>query len=360
MGILDFLLPDDPTPIQGGEKKIEKKPPKGFTQLNNEIRDFLKADPSTRSIKDFNKLFGDISYYNAQGGYKGSAANISPIVIKQLQNALNAQYPNRGKDDDASQKAAMRSPRFEGFTDDPRYVSRIKGTQPGDIVPKPFEKSDVTLAVARGNLTKDITDALDKANKPYEGPFGKLGEYFSKNADKREELFDQLSSIGQRLVQPTKPGEARSFVRDLVEGSAAGERKTMAKASAEAEADYKRALAGQAARPDNTTAYDNAYTIVKGQGKFKEGSPEFASAVAKMMTFITASPALTALNKQLSDLQASLKVATSEQEKASIANQIASTKSQINALTGGTGLGTSESAGAVYDSIKKNKKDENL
>jgi len=345
MGILDFLLPDDPTPIQGGDKKIEKKPAKGFTQLNNEIRDFLKADPSTRSLKDFNKLFGDISYYNAQGG----AAPISQSQIQKLQNAINAQYPNRGKDDDAGQKAAMRSPRFEGFMEDSK----------GNIVPKPFEKSDVTLAVARGNLTKDITEAIEEANKPYEGPFGKLGEYFSKNADKREELFDQLSSIGQRLVQPTKPGEARSFVRDLVEGSAAGERKTMAKASAEAEADYKRALAGQAARPDNTTAYDNAYTIVKGQGKFKEGSPEFASAVAKMMTFITASPALTALNKQLSDLQASLKVATSEQEKASIANQIASTKSQINALTGGTGLGISESATSVYDSTKKNKKDEN-
>jgi|8_EtaG_2_1085327.scaffolds.fasta_scaffold01479_3 hypothetical protein len=349
MGVLDFLFPKDPEPIQGGDKKIEKKPTKGFTQLNNEIRDFLKADPSTRSIKDFNTLFGDISYYNAQGGYKGSGVNISPEVIKQLQNALNAQYPNRGKDD-LTQPQIMRSPFFEGFREDSK----------GNIVPKPFEESDVTLAVARGNLTKDIKEAIEEANKPYEGPFGKLGEYFSKNADKREELFDQLSSIGQRLVQPTKPGEARSFVRDLVEGSAAGERKTMAKASAEAEADYKRALAGQADRPDNTTAYDNAYTIVKGQGKFKEGTPEFASAIAKMMTFITASPALTALNKQLSDLQASLKRATNDQEKASIANQIASTKSQINALTGGTGLGTSESATSVYDSTKKNKKDEKL
>ena len=342
MGALDFLFPKDPEPIQGGEKKIEKKPAKGFTQLNNEIRDFLKADPSTRSVKDFNKLFGDISYYNAQGGL----APISQSQIKKLQNALNAQYPNRGKDD-LTQSQIMRSPFFEGFS-------------PETGKPKPFEESDVTLAVARGNLTKDITEAIEEANKPYEGPFGKLGEYFSKNADKREELFDQLSSIGQRLVQPTKPGEARSFVRDLVEGSAAGERKTMAKASAEAEADYKRALAGQAARPDNTTAYDNAYTIVKGQGKFKEGTPEFASAIAKMMTFITASPALTALNKQLADLQASLKIATTDQEKASIANQIASTKSQINALTGGTGLGTSESATSVYDSTKKNKKDENL
>lgn len=217
--------------------------------------------------------------------------------------------------------------------------------------------------MAQAKVLRDIKSAKDKQGakeEPYDGPFGKLGEYFSKNADKREELFDQLSSIGQRLVQPTKPGEARSFVRDLVEGSAAGERKTMAKASAEAEADYKRALAGQADRPDNTTAYDNAYTIVKGQGKFKEGTPEFASAIAKMMTFITASPALTALNKQLSDLQASLKRATNDQEKASIANQIASTKSQINALTGGTGLGTSESATSVYDSTKKNKKDEKL
>mgnify|MGYP003109313072 FL=1 len=59
---------NDDGPLQGIEEETPKKKTKGFTQLNNEIRDLLQADPETRTIKDFNKLLADISYYNAEGG----------------------------------------------------------------------------------------------------------------------------------------------------------------------------------------------------------------------------------------------------------------------------------------------------
>tara|TARA_R110002072_G_scaffold66737_1_gene164205 strand:- start:204 stop:1280 length:1077 start_codon:yes stop_codon:yes gene_type:complete len=347
-----FGFGDSETPaIEGGPKydnKPNKSKKKGGTELNNEINDFLKKDPAERSLKDFYSLLGDIS--------RTDRPTFLNPTKERLLVALNAQFPNRAAGDNKSERDALRSPKFEGFTDDPKYVSQIKGTKPGDIVPKPFEESDVTLAVARGELTKDIKEQLDKANQPYEGPFGKLGEYFSKNADKREELFDYISSIGQQLVRPTNPGEARGFLSDVSAGLGAGEAKIASKAAAETEADYKRALSAQAMRPKTTTAYDNAVAIVEGQGKFKKGSPEFASAVAKMLTFITASPALTSLNDQLSDLQTKLKLAQGDDvEMARIANQIASVRAQINSLTGTSSAGGSESAVAVYDNTKNKK-----
>ena len=312
---------------------------KDATDVKTEIDSILGKENVTQ--KDLYNALGLINRFEADvpmdvGLFKKKRSEIISL--------LDAKFPNRGSGDIKGEKRALRSPRFEGFMEDSE----------GNIVPKPFEESDVTLAVARGELTKDIKEQLDEANKPYEGPFGKLGEYFSKNADKREELFDYISSIGQQLVRPTNPGEARGFVSDVSAGLGAGEAKIASKAAAQTEADYKRALSAQAMRPKTTTAYDNAVAIVEGQGKFKKGSPEFASAVAKMLTFITASPALTSLNDQLSDLQTELKLAQgNDAEMARIANQIANVRAQINSLTGTASAGGSESAASVYDAVNR-------
>ncbi len=315
-------------------------------QLTKESKALVENSEAT--LKDFYSLLSDLNRYESK--FKDKAFGLGGVLTEmpqaraRLLEAMDAKFPNRGAGDIKGEKQALRSPKFEGFMEDSK----------GNIVPKPFEESDVTLAVARGELTKDIKKQLDEANKPYEGPFGKLGEYFSKNADKREELFDYISSIGQQLVRPTNPGEARGFVSDVSAGLGAGEAKIASKAAAQTEADYKRALSAQAMRPKTTTAYDNAVAIVEGQGKFKKGSPEFASAVAKMLTFITASPALTSLNDQLSDLQTELKLAQgNDVEMARIANQIASVRAQINSLTGTSSAGGSESAASVYDAVNK-------
>ena len=98
---------------------------------------------------------------------------------------------------------------------------------------------------ARKSLADDIKSAKDivqgAKEEPYDGPFGKLGEYFSKNADKRDELFDYISSIGRQLVKPTNPGEARSFLGDISAGLEAGEAKIAAKDAASLDALVKRA-----------------------------------------------------------------------------------------------------------------------
>ena len=292
MGILDIFKPDDPTPIQGGDKKIEKKPTKGFTQLNNEIRDFLKADPSTRSIKDFNKLFGDISYYNAQGGYKGSAVNISPKVIKKLQNALNAQYPNRGKDD-LTQAQRMRSPFFEGYS-------------PETGKPKPFEKSDVTEAIAIGKAKKALTDAEEE--EKYEGPFGKFGKYLRDNEDKRSDFFNYLGAVGARLVEPTKPGEARSFVSDLSQGLTRGKASIAAQDAAALDALVKQSEV--AANIDPTQNYSSKMKEVRKEAislGYEPGTKQYSDYVGAALRGMRVSA-------ELEPLLDSLKIAKERQQ----------------------------------------------
>jgi hypothetical protein len=106
--------------------------------------------------------------------------------------------------------------------------------------------------MAQAKVLRDIKSAKDKQDakeEPYDGPFGKLGEYFSKNADKRDELFDYISSIGQQLVRPTNPGEARGFLSDVSAGLGAGEAKIASKDAAALDSLVKRAQYAQATNP---------------------------------------------------------------------------------------------------------------
>ena len=231
-----FGFGDSETPdIQGGVKynkpKSDKSKKKGGTALNNEINDFLKKDPAERSLKDFYSLLGDIS--------RTDRPTFLNPTKERLLVALNSQFPNRGAGDNASKRDALRTPRFEGF---------MKNSK-GEIVPKPFEKDDITAAIQRGAVTKATREQVEKDNAPYEGPFGKLGEYFSKNADKRDELFDYISSVGQQLVRPTNPGEARGFLSDVSAGLGAGEAKIASKDAAALDSLVKRGQYAQATNP---------------------------------------------------------------------------------------------------------------
>jgi hypothetical protein len=106
--------------------------------------------------------------------------------------------------------------------------------------------------MAQAKVLRDIKSAKDKQGakeEPYDGPFGKLGEYFAKNADKRDELFDYISSIGRQLVKPTNPGEARSFLGDISAGLESGEQRIASKDAAALDALVKRAEYAQAVDP---------------------------------------------------------------------------------------------------------------
>jgi len=106
--------------------------------------------------------------------------------------------------------------------------------------------------MAQAEVMRNIKEAKDRQGtkeEPYDGPFGKLGEYFSKNADKRDELFDYISAIGQQLVRPTNPGEARGFLSDISAGLGAGEAKIASKDAAALDSLVKRAQYAQATNP---------------------------------------------------------------------------------------------------------------
>ena len=92
----------------------------------------------------------------------------------------------------------------------------------------------------------------------YEGPFGKLGEYFANNEKKRDELFDYISSVGRQLVKPTNPGEARGLVSDISAGLEAGEAKIAGKDAAALDA-----LVKQGQYASNTNPMQNYTTAMK-------------------------------------------------------------------------------------------------
>ena len=78
-----------------------------------------------------------------------------------------------------------------------------------------------------------------------------------------------------------------------------------------------------------------------------------------MLALTVASPALTALNKSLVDLESQLQFG-SEADKTRIKLEMGKIRAQINALLSGDSSGgaLSESVTATYDNTKKNKKNE--
>ena len=101
------------------------------------------------------------------------------------------------------------------------------------------------------SLAKAIASAGKKKETPYDGPFGKIGEYFSKNADARDKLFDYMTSVGREMVKPIEPGKeaAGALVPTLVRGLEKGEEKYAAEKLAETEMLLKRSEAAQKANP---------------------------------------------------------------------------------------------------------------
>ena len=318
-----FGIGDSETPdIQGGPKydkpKSDKSKKKGGTELNNEVNAFLKKDPAERSLKDFYSLFADISRLDNSYLDKGK---------ERLLVALDSQFPNRGAGDNASKRDALRNPRFEGFTKNSK----------GEIVPKPFEKDDITAAIQRGAVTKATREQVEKDNAPYEGPFGKLGEYFSKNADKRDELFDYISSVGQQLVRPTNPGEARGFLSDVSAGLGAGEAKIASKDAAALDSLVKRGQYAQATNPLQN--YTSKMKEIRSEAinlGYEPGTKEYTDYVGGRLRGEGVSDEIKNTVDTLDTLR--LQKVTSPDSAEQIDKQIKMLENKLTALsTGGTG-----------------------
>jgi len=212
---------------------------------------------------DFN-LIKDIKDFAISG--KGSQGDVLKNIKKlnEYKAEINAgNYPGSGEDYGGFARRAMLetadkvgnqlSSMYEKYTETGGLESRDRF----DLPPLKDGRLGIKAAgseqgMAQAKVLRDIKSAKDRQGakeEPYEGPFGKLGEYFAKNADKRDELFDYISSIGRQLVKPTNPGEARSFLGDISAGLEAGEQRIASKDAAALDSLVKRAEYAQAVDP---------------------------------------------------------------------------------------------------------------
>jgi len=142
---------------------------------------------------------------------------------KKILGDINKKFPDRKLKDKEGKERLKRTPFMEGG--------------------RPFKESDVTEAILRGNLKKPEV--------PYIGPFGKLGEHFSKNAAARDKLFQYLGSMGREFVKPIEPGKeaAGALVPTLSRGLRKGEEGYAAKQAAAAKTALDMATARQKINP---------------------------------------------------------------------------------------------------------------
>jgi hypothetical protein len=172
--------------------------------------------------KDYYDQLAKINSYELQWGRADKA--LKKQSRKNLIADLDKAHPDRAAGDIMGQlKSQKQSPHWE------------KG--------KPFVESDVTEAILEGKLKRP--------EPPYEGPFGKLGEYFSKNATARDKLFNYMSSMGKELVKPVQPGQeaAGALVPTLSRGITKGEESYTAKQAAAAKTALDIASAHQKISP---------------------------------------------------------------------------------------------------------------
>ena len=192
------------------------------------VEKFTNEDTPIGKIKEANKKFEDMWYDEGALGedatkkdYYDQLAKINSYELqwgradkglkeqsrKNLVADLDKAYPDRAAADYLGElKSQKRSPHWE------------KG--------RPFVESDVTEAILEG--------ALKKPEAPYEGPFGKLGEHFSKNAAARDKLFQYIGSMGKEFVKPIEPGKeaAGALLPTLSRGITKGEEEYASKEAA--------------------------------------------------------------------------------------------------------------------------------
>jgi len=203
---------------------------------------------------------------------------------------------------------------------------------------------------AQAKVMRDIKDAkmMDDATKeePYDGPFGKFGKYLRDNEDKRSDFFNYLGAIGARLVEPTKPGEARSFVSDLSQGLTRGKANIAAQDAAALDALVKQSEA--AANIDPTQNYSSKMKEVRKEAislGYEPGTKEYSDYVGAALRGMRVS-------SELEPLLDSLKIA---KERAMINpddegnnNIIKNLENRILALQSGTPSGGSKTKTYKY------------
>ena len=151
--------------------------------------------------------------------------------------------------------------------------------------------------------------SMGEPESKYTGPFGKLGEYFSKNAKERDKLFSMIGSMGRELVKPIEPGEeaAGALVPTLSKGMKVGAEEYAAQQTAGAETALKLAEARQKMNPMQymSNAMTDAIGYVEGLN-IDPRTPKGKAMIAKYLLTVGVNDTVVALNTALGDAREEL------------------------------------------------------
>ena len=231
-GIKDFIWGDPDAP--------------SYTKITESVKELGKKDDA--EIKDYYNILHEINKYqkDPEAG-PPDFGGMSEMLRHHVLDIMDQKFPERLKEYNFrafEQAYAEKDPKKKD-----RMLKQLR-TQfdPSLKSPhlesgRPFVESDVTMAIKKGR---------EKLPEPgYEGPFGKLGEYFSKNAAARDKLFSMMGSMGRELVKPIQPGQeaAGALVPTLSRGLGKGQEEYAAKQAAAAKTALDMATAQQKINP---------------------------------------------------------------------------------------------------------------
>jgi hypothetical protein len=207
-------------------------------------------------------------------------------------------------------------------------------------------------------IEKEIADReqAEKDRIANLGFFGKMMETLKTDADARQKFFDQLGGIGEAISRPTNPGEARSLVRDVIEGSQKGEGRTIGRKQSEAKTMADLALARQRANPmqyyTGTMKELTQQAIAAGYDPGTDAFTKYIGAALRSKglseNLASYSQTLKNLNEQLLTAQA---LPDNQETVQQIIKQISDIQNLINIELGGTG--TTSSNTIDYKDVKQ-------
>ena len=236
---------------------FEQTPPdKNYVGITTDIQNLKKDEDATQ--RDYYDILARINEYHEEHPDKGPGFSIDGIGTPWgnmmqgqrmgLLDEMDKKFPDRGKEDynfrEFEKAYAIKDPdKREKRIAQLRTQYDPKQRSPHIEKGRPFVESDVTEAIYEG--------ALKKPEAPYTGPFGKLGEHFSKNAAARDKLFSMLGSMGREFVKPIEPGKeaAGALLPTLSRGLGKGETEYAAKRAAAAKTALDMATAQQKISP---------------------------------------------------------------------------------------------------------------
>ena len=226
-----------------------------------------------KDVWDFLKEFKDYNYSGPNVGYSddvseeffGQLPDFSQVgqfdsygnILKEIKkiSSLDEDEANwMGKDDWSKRKKKfVKDKKYalanlahmaqqKGFIPDDSYGgAQDRYDRPPELMKKEMDETTVKELLSRGS----------GETPSYEGPFGKLGEYFSKNAAARDKLFSMMGSMGRELVKPIQPGQdaAGALVPTLSRGLGKGGEEYAAKQAAAAKTALDMATAQQKISP---------------------------------------------------------------------------------------------------------------